>query len=193
VFAGIIFGAMAVGQASAFAPDYGKAKASASRIWKLFEREPLIDSYSEEGDKPADVTGTVQFSDVNFCYPTRPTVPVLQGLNVTVEPKQVLAFVGSSGCGKSTAVSLIERFYDTESGSVSIDGHDIKKLNIQWLRQQLGIVQQEPILFGTSIRENIAYGDNSREVTMDEIIQAARNANIHSFIESLPEVTYIYL
>lgn len=187
VFAGIIFGAMAVGQASAFAPDYGKAKASASRIWKLFEREPLIDSYSEEGDKPADVTGTVQFSDVNFCYPTRPTVPVLQGLNVTVEPKQVLAFVGSSGCGKSTAVSLIERFYDTESGSVSIDGHDIKKLNIQWLRQQLGIVQQEPILFGTSIRENIAYGDNSREVTMDEIIQAARNANIHSFIESLPD------
>ncbi|XP_048246672.1 ATP-dependent translocase ABCB1-like isoform X4 [Haliotis rufescens] len=187
VFGAIVFGAMAIGQASAFAPDAAKAKVSAQRIVFLLKSEPTIDSESTEGEKLGDnYSSKVALSDVRFRYPTRPDVTVLQGLTVDIEPGQTLAFVGSSGCGKSTSVALIERFYDPEAGVVSLDRYDIKKLNLQWLRSQIGIVSQEPVLFDSSIAENIAYGDNSREVTMAEIIEAARAANIHSFISSLP-------
>jgi ABC-type multidrug transport system fused ATPase/permease subunit len=111
---------------------------------------------------------------------------VLKGLNLKVEQGQTIALVGSSGCGKSTTVQLLERFYDSLEGKVHLDGADITSLNVAWLRTQMGIVSQEPVLFDYSIRENIAYGDNSREVPMHEIIEAAKQANIHSFIESLP-------
>ncbi|XP_046555643.1 phosphatidylcholine translocator ABCB4-like [Haliotis rubra] len=187
VFGAIVFGAMAIGQASAFAPDAAKATVSAQRIIFLLNSEPTINSESTAGEKLGDnYSSKVSLTDVRFRYPTRPDVTVLQGLTVDIEPGQTLAFVGSSGCGKSTSVQLIERFYDPESGVVSLDRYDIKKLNLQWLRSQIGIVSQEPILFDSSIAENIAYGDNSREVTMAEIIEAARAANIHSFISSLP-------
>lgn len=187
VFSAIIFGAMAVGQASQFAPDYGKAKSSAARIFNLLDKKPLIDSYSPDGEQPAEVKGVVEFRDVHFSYPTRSTVAVLRGLFLRVEQGQTIALVGSSGCGKSTTVQLLERFYDIPEGQVVVDGRDVKTLNIAWLRAQFGIVSQEPTLFDCSIRENIAYGDNSRSVSMDEIIAAARKANIHSFIESLPQ------
>lgn len=96
--------------------------------------------------------------------------------------------VGPSGSGKSTTVALIQRFYDPLSGSILLDGHDIRTLNIRWLRSLLGLVQQEPVLFNLSIRDNIAYGDTSREVTDAEIESAARKANIHETIVNLPEV-----
>uniref|UniRef100_A0A670ZUK0 ATP binding cassette subfamily B member 4 n=1 Tax=Pseudonaja textilis TaxID=8673 RepID=A0A670ZUK0_PSETE len=181
VFSCIVFGAMAVGQAFSFTPDYAKAKISAAQMFMLFERVPSIDNYSEEGKKP------VTFKEVVFNYPTRPDVPVLQGLNIATGKGQTLALVGSSGCGKSTLIQLLERFYDPLSGEVLLNGENEQQLNIQWLRSQIGIVSQEPVLFGCSIAENIAYGDNSREVPFDEICEAAKSANIHSFIESLPE------
>ncbi|ELU12561.1 hypothetical protein CAPTEDRAFT_175467 [Capitella teleta] len=187
VFSAIVFGAMSIGEASHFAPDYGKAKSAANRLFHLFDREPEIDSSSTSGQKPASCSGSLEFRDVHFVYPSRPTVPVLQGLNLGVEQGKTMALVGSSGCGKSTSVQLIERFYDPAEGSVLLDGVDTRDLNIAWLRSQIGIVSQEPILFDTSIRENIAYGDNEREIPMAEIIEAARKANIHSFIDSLPE------
>ncbi|XP_032731931.1 phosphatidylcholine translocator ABCB4 isoform X2 [Lontra canadensis] len=186
VFSAIVFGAVALGHASSFAPDYAKAKLSAAHLFMLLERRPLIDSYSEEGLRPDTFEGNVTFNEVVFNYPTRPDIPVLQGLSLEVKKGQTLALVGSSGCGKSTVVRLLERFYDPVAGAVLLDGQEAKKLNIQWLRAHLGIVSQEPILFDCSIAENIAYGDNSRVVSQDEIVNAAKAANIHPFIETLP-------
>uniref|UniRef100_A0A8B9YS26 ATP binding cassette subfamily B member 4 n=1 Tax=Bos mutus grunniens TaxID=30521 RepID=A0A8B9YS26_BOSMU len=186
VFSAIVLGAVALGHASSFAPDYAKAKLSAAHLFKLFERQPLIDSHSEEGLRPDKFEGNVTLNEVVFNYPTRPNVPVLRGLSLEVKKGQTLALVGSSGCGKSTVVQLLERFYDPLAGTVLLDGHEAKKLNVQWLRAQLGIVSQEPVLFDCSIADNIAYGDNSRPVTMPEIVSAAKAANIHPFIETLP-------
>ncbi|XP_027974127.1 phosphatidylcholine translocator ABCB4 isoform X4 [Eumetopias jubatus] len=186
VFSAIVFGAVALGHTSSFAPDYAKAKLSAAHLFMLLERPPLIDSYSEEGLRPDKFEGNVTFNEVVFNYPTRPDIPVLQGLSLEVKKGQTLALVGSSGCGKSTVVQLLERFYDPLAGTVLLDGQEAKKLNIQWLRAHLGIVSQEPILFDRSIAENIAYGDNSRVVSQDEIVNAAKAANIHPFIETLP-------
>uniref|UniRef100_A0A8C3QEG4 Phosphatidylcholine translocator ABCB4 n=1 Tax=Geospiza parvula TaxID=87175 RepID=A0A8C3QEG4_GEOPR len=187
VFSAVVFGAMALGQTSSFAPDYAKAKISAAHLFQLFERVPSIDSYSEEGDKPETFEGNITIKDVAFNYPNRPEVKILQGLNLKVEKGQTLALVGSSGCGKSTVVQLLERFYDPLDGEMLFDGKSAKSLNIQWLRAQIGIVSQEPILFDCTIAENIAYGDNSRQVSFEEIVSAAKQANIHSFIDSLPD------
>ncbi|XP_074196785.1 ATP-dependent translocase ABCB1 isoform X2 [Rhinolophus sinicus] len=187
VFSAVVFGAMAVGQVSSFAPDYAKAKVSASHIIMIIEKVPVIDSYSTEGLKLNTLEGNVTFNEVMFNYPTRPDIPVLQGLSLEVKKGQTLALVGPSGCGKSTVVQLLERFYDPLAGTVFIDNKEIKHLNVQWLRAQLGIVSQEPILFDCSIAENIAYGDNSRVVSQEEIMRAAQEANIHHFIETLPD------
>ena len=107
---------------------------------------------------------------------------------MTVKPGQTLALVGTSGSGKSTVVSLIERFYDPHAGSLALDGSDLRDLNLHWLRSQIGVVSQEPVLFDASIAENIRYGALFREVSDEEVIEAAKAANIHSFIESLPQV-----
>lgn len=183
----VIFGAMGIGQAIAFAPDYTKARVAAARLFHLFDRVPPIDIYSNKGKKLPNFDGRIRFEEVRFRYPTRPEIPILQGLNLKVVPGQTLALVGSSGCGKSTTVSLIERFYDSLMGTCLVDGVNIKDLNLEWFRRQCGIVSQEPILFDATIAENIAYGDNSRHVSMDEVIEAAKNSNIHSFISSLPD------
>ncbi|KFV74482.1 Multidrug resistance protein 1, partial [Dryobates pubescens] len=187
VFSAIVFGAMALGQSTSFTPDYAKAKMSAAHLFLLFERVPSIDSYSEVGEQPKTFDGNIQFRDVGFSYPARAEVQVLRGLTVAVEKGQTLALVGSSGCGKSTVVQLLERFYDPLYGELLLDGRNARALNVQWLRAQLGIVSQEPILFDCTIAENIAYGDNSRQVSHEEIVHAAKEANIHSFIESLPK------
>lgn len=187
VFSAIMFSAMSVGQSTSFAPDYGKAKVSAQRIFQLLDRKPQIDSYNEGGEQINKFEGNIEFKETKFTYPTRPDVQVLQGLNLRVAKGQTLALVGSSGCGKSTTIQLLERFYDPAEGQVLADGMDTKSLNLQWFRNQMGIVSQEPILFDCSIAENIQYGDNSRVVTQEEVEEAAKSANIHSFIEDLPE------
>uniref|UniRef100_A0A8C5CCE9 ATP-binding cassette, sub-family B (MDR/TAP), member 4 n=1 Tax=Gadus morhua TaxID=8049 RepID=A0A8C5CCE9_GADMO len=185
VFSAVLYGAMAVGEANTFTPNYAKAKISASHLMMLIEREPAINNLSQGGEKPFD--GNVRFQDVRFTYPSRPDLPVLQGLNLEVCKGETLALVGSSGCGKSTTVQLLERFYDPLEGSVILDNMDVKMLNIHWLRSQIGIVSQEPVLFDCSLAENIAYGDNSRTVNIKEIQAAAESANIHSFIDGLPQ------
>uniref|UniRef100_A0A8C9WHR7 ABC-type xenobiotic transporter n=1 Tax=Scleropages formosus TaxID=113540 RepID=A0A8C9WHR7_SCLFO len=187
VFSVIIFAAMSIGQSSSFAPDFAKAKTSAQRILALLEKKPEIDICSEKGEKPSNCSGNIEFRDVHFAYPTRKNVSVLQGLNVSVSPGQTLALVGGSGCGKSTTIQLLERFYDAATGHVYVDGHEAEGLNLAWLRSQLGLVSQEPILFDCSIAENIQYGDTSREISQHEIEEAAKNANIHNFILGLPE------
>ncbi|XP_041097943.1 ATP-dependent translocase ABCB1-like [Polyodon spathula] len=187
VISALVFGALAAGQATSFGPNYAKAIVSASHLFMLLDRVPAIDNDSEEGDQLKQVDGNIKFEGVVFNYPSCPGVQILQGLSLKVKKGQTLALVGSSGCGKSTAIQLLERFYDPLKGKVMLDNCNMKELNIQWLRAQMGIVSQEPVLFDCSIAENIAYGDNSRNVTQEEIVAAAKAANIHSFIEGLPD------
>eukprot|EP00731_Ephydatia_muelleri_P002270 Em0001g2270a len=155
---------MAAGQAGAFAPNCAKARLSANRIFALLDCVPTTSVYvSEEVAKPDKLNAAITIENVTFQYPSRPEVQVLNGLNVSLNPGQTLALVGPSGCGKSTVVSLLERFYEPKSGCLKPDQQDIRDLNIQWLRQNIGLVSQEPILFNTSIAENIRYGANFRE------------------------------
>ncbi|KAG9340851.1 hypothetical protein JZ751_020044, partial [Albula glossodonta] len=187
VVSAIVTSGTALGRASSYTPDYAKAKISAARFFQLLDRVPKINVYSEDGDKWRDFKGDIEFIDCKFTYPTRPDIQVLNGLSVSVKPGQTLAFVGSSGCGKSTSVQLLERFYDPDKGKVLIDGHDSTQVNVQFLRSKIGIVSQEPILFDCSIAENIKYGDNMREVSMNDVILAAKKAQLHDFVMSLPE------
>ena len=172
-------------------PDYGKAKAAVISMFELLERVPSINNWeSSVGDKlnEKEFKSNVSIKDVEFTYPSRPDAKILKTLRLDIKHGERVAFVGSSGCGKSTVTQLIERFYDPSSGTITLDGKDIKELNLHWLRAQLGIVSQEPVLFDLSIEENIAYGDSSRVVTSEEIEAAAKQANIHDFISNLPNV-----
>ena len=136
--------------------------------------------------KPESMEGAVTFENVSFSYPSRSNVPVLKNFSLTVAPNTTAALVGSSGAGKSTVVALLQRFYDVDSGSIQIDGNDIRSLDLSWLRQRIGYVQQEPSLFGLSVRENIAYGVTDREVTQEELEAVCQKANAHDFITKWP-------
>ncbi|XP_004375601.1 bile salt export pump isoform X2 [Trichechus manatus latirostris] len=182
-----VLSGMALGRASSYTPSYAKAKISAARFFQLLDRQPPINVYSSAGEKWDNFQGKIDFVDCTFTYPSRPDVQVLNGLSVSVSPGQTLAFVGSSGCGKSTSIQLLERFYDPDKGKVMIDGHDSKNVNIQFLRSNIGIVSQEPVLFAGSIADNIKYGDNTKEIPMERVIEAAKQAQLHTFVLSLPE------
>uniref|UniRef100_A0A8C3Y8R8 Bile salt export pump n=1 Tax=Catharus ustulatus TaxID=91951 RepID=A0A8C3Y8R8_CATUS len=186
VISAIVTSGTALGKASSYTPNYAKAKTSAARFFQLIDRIPKISVYSEKGEKWDDFKGSIEFLNCKFTYPSRPDIQVLKGLSISVKPGQTLAFVGSSGCGKSTSVQLLERFYDPEKGSVLIDGHDSKNVNVQFLRSKIGIVSQEPVLFDCSIADNIKYGSNTKEVTMEKVIEAAQKAQLHDFVMSLP-------
>uniref|UniRef100_A0A3B4GMP2 Bile salt export pump n=1 Tax=Pundamilia nyererei TaxID=303518 RepID=A0A3B4GMP2_9CICH len=187
VISAIVTSGTALGRASSYTPDYAKAKISAARFFQLLDRVPQISVYNDKGEKWDNFQGNIDFIDCKFTYPSRPDIQVLNGLNVSVKPGQTLAFVGSSGCGKSTSVQLLERFYDPNHGKVLIDGHDTTRVNVSFLRSKIGIVSQEPILFDCSIAENIKYGDNLREISMNEVISAAKKAQLHDFVMALPE------
>ena len=170
-------------------PDYSKAKAAVNSMFELLERKPIINNWESSGIKlRSDFESNISLMSLEFSYPTRKEAKILKGIELDIMKSQRVAFVGSSGCGKSTITQLMERFYDPDKGRIILNNQDIKDLDLYWLRSQIGIVSQEPILFDLSIAENIAYGDNSREVLMDEIIEAAKKANIHNFIANLPQV-----
>ncbi|OCT61132.1 bile salt export pump [Xenopus laevis] len=187
VISSIVTSGTALGRASSYTPDYAKAKISAARFFKLVDRIPKISVYSDYGERWTDFKGSIDFKDCKFTYPTRPDIQVLNGLDVSVKPGQTLAFVGSSGCGKSTSVQLLERFYDPDKGKVLIDGHNSKNINVAFLRSKIGIVSQEPVLFDCSIVDNIRYGDNTQELSMDKIIEASKKAQLHEFVMGLPD------
>jgi ATP-binding cassette subfamily B (MDR/TAP) protein 1 len=130
-------------------------------------------------------TPVIMFRDVWFSYPSRPDVDIFRGLNLSVFPGESLALVGPSGHGKSTTVQLIERFYDPNAGSVELDGVDLREINVAWLREQFALVSQEPVLFDTSVKENIRL--SRPDATMEEIESAARQANAYDFIVSFPD------
>ncbi|CAF4649621.1 unnamed protein product [Rotaria sp. Silwood1] len=158
---------------------------AAEAFFDLFDREPAIDNTSTEGLEIADFRGEIKFDQVRFIYPSRPTSLILNRFQLSITPSQHVALVGGSGCGKSTIIQLLERFYDVTSGTILLDGIDIQKLNIQWVRSHIGLVSQEPILFDLTIAENIAYG--LENIPMEDIINAAIKANVHQFIEQLPQ------
>ncbi|XP_066134784.1 bile salt export pump isoform X4 [Saccopteryx bilineata] len=187
VISSVVLSATALGRAYSYTPSYAKAKISAARFFQLLDRRPPINVYSGAGEKWDNFQGQIDFIDCKFTYPSRPDVQVLNGLSVSVSPGQTLAFVGSSGCGKSTSIQLLERFYDPNQGKVMIDGHDSKKVNVQFLRSNIGIVSQEPVLFACSIMDNIKYGDNTKDIPMEKVIEAAKQAQLHDFVMSLPE------
>ncbi|XP_029081041.1 bile salt export pump isoform X5 [Monodon monoceros] len=185
IFLSVIVGALNLGNASSCLEAFAAGRAAATSIFETMDRKPLIDCMSEDGYKLDRIKGEIEFHNVTFHYPSRPEVKILNNLSMVIKSGEMTAMVGSSGAGKSTALQLIQRFYDPSEGMVTLDGHDIRSLNIQWLRAQIGIVEQEPVLFSTTIAENIRYG--REDATMEDIVRAAKEANAYSFIMDLPQ------
>ncbi|EYB91745.1 hypothetical protein Y032_0202g1767 [Ancylostoma ceylanicum] len=170
--------------AASYFPEYIRARISAGIMFTMMRKRPKIDNMSHQGEKP-DIKGDIALRNVYFSYPARRRALILQGMNLTAKHGQTVALVGASGCGKSTVIQLVERYYDALCGVVSFDNHDIRDLSIRHIRDHMALVGQEPTLFNLTIRENIMYGLDT--CSKEEIEHAARLANIHDFIVSLPE------
>ncbi|KAK9934149.1 hypothetical protein M0R45_021303 [Rubus argutus] len=186
VFYALTMTAVGLSQSSSLAPDVSKGKSSAASIFAILDGKSKIDSSDDSGTSIENVKGEIELRHVSFKYPTRPNVPIFQDLCLTIRHGKTVALVGESGSGKSTVISLLQRFYDPDSGHITLDGIEIQKLQLKWLRQQMGVVSQEPVLFNDTIRANIAYGKDGN-ATETEIIAAAELANAHKFISSLQQ------
>lgn len=190
VFLGILIGCMMLGNMFPNLSNLAQAQAAAYYIFQVIDSPPTILNCNSTGVKErSEVTnGEVVFSNVVFEYPSRPGQVVLNSINLHFEAGKCYALVGSSGCGKSSCIQLIQRLYDVNDGQVTIDGEDIRKFDPHLLRQSIGVVSQEPQLFSGTVRENIAFGSlKGRETPLDDIKNAAKTANIHEFIETLPQ------
>ncbi|KAK2167994.1 hypothetical protein NP493_1249g00018 [Ridgeia piscesae] len=161
------------------------AGGSAQVIFEIIDTKPHIDSRSEDGLMPEQLLGHIAFERVDFIYESRPEIKVLDQVSLKTEVGKTIALVGPSGSGKSTICHLLLRLYDCTAGRVTVDGHDIKDINVKWLRQQIGVVSQEPVLFDGSISDNIRLGREG--ATQADIEEAAKMANAHNFIMMFPE------
>ncbi|KAG6608834.1 Multidrug resistance protein ABC Superfamily [Phytophthora cinnamomi] len=184
-FFGVMMGAGSLGQISPNITAVSNALGAAKQLFVILDTPSTIDAEKVEGIVPNTCDGKIEAVDVNFAYPSRPDAQILRNYNVSIAPGQTVAFAGSSGGGKSTLIALLERFYDPTNGTIYLDGRDVKTLNVKWLRSQIGMVSQEPVLFATTIFENIAMGGSN--VTREEAIEACKLSNAHTFIMSLPE------
>ncbi|XP_043716624.1 ABC transporter B family member 2-like [Telopea speciosissima] len=179
----LIVTALAMGETLALAPDLVKGTQMLASVFAVLDRKTEV--VGDVGEEVTRVEGTIELRGVEFNYPSRPDIVIFKDFNLKVTAGKSMALVGSSGSGKSSVLSLILRFYDPTAGKVMVDGKDIKKLKLKSLRKYIGLVQQEPALFATTIYENILYGkDGASEA---EVIEAAKLANAHNFISSLPE------
>ncbi|KYQ88935.1 ABC transporter B family protein [Tieghemostelium lacteum] len=185
VFFSVIMGAMALGQASPNVTSFANGRGAAFKIYQIIDRKSKIDPFAESGDKTMQIQGDIEYRGVGFSYPTRPEVKIFNNFTLSIKKGQTVALVGDSGGGKSSAIALLERFYDPEEGEIFLDGVNIRDINVNYLRKNIGLVSQEPTLFATTIAENIRYGNDS--ATMDQIIEACKTANAHDFISALPE------
>jgi len=168
------------------APEFSKADPALKNMLKVIRREPAM--RHEGGEAPNKLEGHIEFKNVFFTYPTRPGVVVLKDFSLTIKPGQSVALVGASGSGKSTIVGLIEKFYQADSGEITLDGVSLERIDPRWLHRNIGIVTQEPTLFAGSIKQNICYAiEGLREVTDEEIQRAAVAANAHDFIMDLTD------
>ncbi|VDM59178.1 unnamed protein product [Angiostrongylus costaricensis] len=180
-------GANFFSQLVASVSDLSKARIAAENVVSVLKESATdIDNLSEEGQRPK-LEGSITLQNVSFRYPSRPVVPILNKLNLKVEAGQSVALVGPSGSGKSSIISLIQRMYNATDGDVYLDKYNVRSINPAYLRRMVAAVGQEPTLFSFTIKENIAYGMTESEVTMEKIIEAAKIASIHDFIQSLPQ------
>ncbi|OWZ16474.1 Multidrug resistance protein ABC transporter [Phytophthora megakarya] len=177
-------GSFSAGSAAQGATDGAKAKRSAQRIFKIIDRKPEIDTTLTSGKTLKHVNGDITFSNLKFAYPSRPDAQIYQNYSLSIAQGQTVALVGASGSGKSTAISLLERFYDPNAGAVTLDGHDLRELSLSWLRERISLVSQEPVLFAGTIAENIALG--KPRASRDKIIESAKQANAYDFITNFP-------
>lgn len=162
-----------------------KAMGAAERILEIMDEEPEPYEASNTETGKVAISGSLKFDNVLFRYPSRPDIDVLNGVSFKADKGETIALVGPSGSGKSTIASLVLRFYDPDSGSITIDGVNSKEMGLEFLRNQMAIVPQDVILFGGTIRENIEYGKPG--ASLEEIEEAAKKANAHIFVDSFPE------
>lgn len=189
----IMFAAFGVGQTNADFASKKRGLTAAARIFAIVD-EPLDkgDPLSQSGLRPDSFNGSVSFESITFSYPSRPDTKVYypsddhpDGFTLRIPPKQSCACTGRSGCGKSTALQLLLRFYDVSEGSVQVDNRDVQDLNMSWLRGNIGYVGQQPVLFQGSARSNILLG--KPDATEEELIKATKAANAHEFILKLSD------
>ncbi|KAL5719330.1 ABC-type xenobiotic transporter [Ranunculus cassubicifolius] len=179
----ILFGAISLTYAAPDMQIFNQAKAVGNEIFQVIQRESVI-SYEVKGITPDKINGSIDVRDVSFAYPSREDKMILQGFSLSFPAGKVVALVGSSGCGKSTVISLVQRFYDPLKGEIFIDGHNIKHIDLKFLRKNIGAVSQEPSLFTGNIGDNIKVGN--MDATDKQIQEAALTANAHTFISQLP-------
>ncbi|KAF2316255.1 hypothetical protein GH714_041596 [Hevea brasiliensis] len=184
VFVVLVITANSVAETVSLAPEIIRGGESVGSVFSVLDRSTRIDPDDPEAEPVESMRGEIELRHVDFAYPSRPDVPVFKDLSLRIRA-QSQALVGASGCGKSSVIALIERFYDPTAGKVMIDGKDIRRLNLKSLRLKIGLVQQEPALFAASIFDNIAYGKDG--ATEAEVIEAARAANVHGFVSALPD------
>ncbi|CAA7032096.1 unnamed protein product [Microthlaspi erraticum] len=180
----ITLGGQALGGALLNLKYFSEAIVVGERIIKVMKRIPDIDSDNTEGQTLEEIKGEVQFMHVKFMYPSRPETPIFDDLCLKIPSGKTVALVGASGSGKSTVISLLQRFYDPIAGEILLDGVSIRELQVKWLRSQMGLVSQEPALFATSIEENILFG--KEDASIDEVVEAAKASNAHDFISQFP-------
>ncbi|KAI9312911.1 P-loop containing nucleoside triphosphate hydrolase protein [Dichotomocladium elegans] len=184
-FFAMLIGTRSLQQLAMGVTAVARACAAANSVFGLIDRVAAINIDDETGIK-TPLEGAVEFKNVSFSYPTRPDVPILNDFSLKISPGTTVALVGPSGSGKSTTVQLLQRFYDPIKGSLLIDGRPLKEFNVQWLRSQMGVVGQEPVLFNMTIRKNLMMGA-TRHVSKEELIEACKAAHCHDFIEQLPK------
>jgi ATP-binding cassette, subfamily B (MDR/TAP), member 1 len=199
VFVAVIFSGESAANFFQYSTSITKARTSINYIFSLRRHRTLNDPASsseggEDGASPdskrtdSSDTGTaISCEDVGFSYPLRPRLRVLRGIDVDISPGKMVAFVGASGCGKSTIIALLQRFYDPTTGRIVSDGQDIKTRDRRKYRHDIALVQQEPVLYQGSIRENIALGIEETDPSDAEVEEACRQANVWDFVSSLPE------
>ncbi|CAL9248273.1 unnamed protein product [Arabidopsis halleri] len=180
----VTFGGTSLGQSLSNIKYFSEAFVVGERIIKVINRVPNIDSDNLEGQILETTRGEVEFNNVKFTYPSRPETPIFDDLCLRIPSGKTVALVGGSGSGKSTVISLLLRFYDPIAGEILIDGLPIHRLQVNWLRSQMGLVSQEPVLFATSIKENILFG--KEDASMDEVVEASKASNAHNFISQFP-------
>ncbi|KAK9161866.1 hypothetical protein Syun_008207 [Stephania yunnanensis] len=185
VIVAVLTGSMSLGQASPSFSAFAAGQAAAYKMFETINRKPDIDAYDTSGRVLDDINGNIELRDVHFSYPARPEEQIFRGFSLYIPSGTTAALVGQSGSGKSTVISLIERFYDPQAGEVLIDNINLKEFQLKWIRQKIGLVSQEPALFASSIRDNIAYGKDG--ATVEEIRAAAELANAAKFIDKLPQ------
>ncbi|XP_024371037.1 ABC transporter B family member 19 isoform X5 [Physcomitrium patens] len=181
-----VISGLSLGQIAPNIHIFAKGTAAGFNVMQVIERKRLRDCRrSTDGKILPQLAGHIELRDISFSYPSRPNVKIFDKFNITIPAGTTVAIVGNSGSGKSTIISLIERFYDPTAGEVLVDGHDIKTLRLSWLRGKIGLVNQEPVLFATSILENILYGKEGASAA--EVTAMAKASNAHSFIDKLPQ------